>query len=436
MRRFESVQFPTSDAFITPFLVLNRFPKDVGLAVMEHCSPYDLTQLSLTSRFLRSFISANKHLWTAGRFNLARRESPRLPAPPVVEANGNYSQSAYAFWWCSVWTNSQPVSFLFRLRSCSATCKALLMSDASLRVDKAKKYDDFSWGKWLPRGQQVHQLLNGQIIYYVYSRRATDHAERERQQAIGVDAGNSRGDPLGFPRRTVQQLNAECALRQQARDALAKNACELDIWQQAYFAQRVVVSQKNFEFLKLMSTVEDQKVQAVLRCPTAARLCFAFNRDLAYITYTVWTQHRTGIFSELKFMLEGVFPTGMEARYNDKKRCSYCPRLIKTQGPKSGHHPRNPKMSAEALPRLSQLQAHLFSARDEGPPARNDTYSLSKVLKIGSCIAIAFKHSDSAAIATRFRLSRPPHLVKQQGPVKAIQASQQHLSAVQRLLRI
>ncbi|KAJ6542040.1 hypothetical protein DFH09DRAFT_1322668 [Mycena vulgaris] len=311
MRLFESVQFPTSDAFITPFPVFNRFPKDVGLAVMEHCSPYDLTQLSLTSRFLRSFISANKHLWTAGRFNLARRESPRLPAPPVVEANGNYSQSAYAFW---------------------ATCKALLMSDASLRVDKAKKYDDFSWGKWLPRGQQVHQLLNGQIIYYVYSRRATDHAERERQQAIGVDAGNSRRDPLGFPRRTVQQLNAECALRQQARDALAKNACELDIWQQAYFAERVVVSQKNFEFLKLMSTVEDQKVQAVLRCPTAARLCFAFSRDLAYITYTVWTQHRTGIFAELKFMLEGVFPTGMEARYNDKKRCSSCPRLIKVRG--------------------------------------------------------------------------------------------------------
>ncbi|KAJ6542056.1 hypothetical protein DFH09DRAFT_1089387 [Mycena vulgaris] len=410
---FESVQFPTSDAFITPFLVFNRFPKDVGLA------------LSLTSRFLRSFISANKYLWTAGRFNLARRKSPRLPAPPVVEANGNYSQSAYAFW-------------VFGGGPCTATCKALLMSDPSLRVDKTKKYDDFSWGKWLPRGQQVHQALNLQITYYVYSRRATDHAERECQQAIGVDAGNSRRDPLGFPRRTVQHLNAECALRQQARDALAKNACELDIWQQAYFAERVVVSQKNFEFLKLMSTVEDQKVQAVLQCPTAARLCFAFNRDLAYITYTakttelVWTQHRTGIFAELKFMLEGVFPTGMEARYNDKKRCSYCPRLIKTQGPRSGHHPRNPKMPAEALPRLSQLQAHLFSARDEGPPARNDTYSRSKVLKIGNRIQ-AFRLSYDCDVFPPVTSSAPG---EQQGPVKAIQASQPHLSAAQRFLRI
>ncbi|KAJ6552006.1 hypothetical protein DFH09DRAFT_1086127 [Mycena vulgaris] len=394
MRLFESVQFPTSDAFITPFLVFNRFPKDVGLA------------LSLTSRFLRSFISANKYLWTAGRFNLARRKSPRLPAPPVVEANGNYSQSAYAFWVfgggpCTVGFPMYHLAFSFSTSTVVFRMNQFAASILVWRVDKTKKYDDFSWGKWLPRGQQVHQALNLQITYYVYSRRATDHAERERQQAIGVDAGNSRRDPLGFPRRTVQQLNAECALRQQARDALAKNACELDIWQQAYFAERVVVSQKNFEFLKLMSTVEDQK-------------------------------HRTGIFAELKFMLEGVFPTGMEARYNDKKRCSYCPRLIKTQGPRSGHHPRNPKMPAEALPRLSQLQAHLFSARDEGPPARNDTYSRSKVLKIGNRIQ-AFRLSYDCDAFPPVTSSAPG---EQQGPVKAIQASQPHLSAAQRFLRI
>jgi hypothetical protein len=46
---------------------------------------------------------------------------------------------------------------------------------------------------------------SGDIIH-VYSTRATKYATRELEQAFGVDRGNSRRDPLGFPCRTVAQL--------------------------------------------------------------------------------------------------------------------------------------------------------------------------------------------------------------------------------------
>lgn len=108
MRNFNPNLFPTNNA---SFIAFNRFPMDIGLAVglffaflalgsdlgmdhqiLEHCSPFDLAQLFRTSRFFRSFVTVHPHLWNAARHNLA------LPAPPDVQASGNYSQSAYALW--------------------------------------------------------------------------------------------------------------------------------------------------------------------------------------------------------------------------------------------------------------------------------------------------------------------------------------------------
>ncbi|KAJ7484980.1 hypothetical protein B0H11DRAFT_2279269 [Mycena galericulata] len=364
MRNFSPARFPTSDA---SFTVFNRFPMDIGLEILEKCSPFDLAQLARTSTFLRSFLRVNSHLWKTAQVNLAQGDCPPLPAPPVVEASGNYSQFAYALWlfdggpctWCSKWTDSQPCHFLFRFRSCSPRCRGILFSDVCMSTDKAKKYDDFFWGKWLSRKGQ--ELPNGQVTY-TYSTQATKDALRERHQAIGVDGGNSWRDPKGFPVRTSQQLDAECDLRRLSRPAISKNAEELDAWYEAYVAQRAVVQKSNFNFLKGLCIEENKKVQGVLRCPTMARLFFAFNRDLQPITHTVWTQVRDLVLAELKFMGEGVFPEGVATRPNDKVRCTQCNQLLRAMSMAdhvlSKHKGRNADTSACDGPEAKARESH------------------------------------------------------------------------------
>ncbi|KAJ6483712.1 hypothetical protein C8R47DRAFT_1217405 [Mycena vitilis] len=92
---FKSRPFPTSDAYSVPFLVFNRFPKDIGLEILAHCSPFDLAQLGMASRTLRGLISTHASLWIAAQGNVSGQKTT-LPLLPVVAASGNYSQSAYA----------------------------------------------------------------------------------------------------------------------------------------------------------------------------------------------------------------------------------------------------------------------------------------------------------------------------------------------------
>ncbi|KAJ6509724.1 hypothetical protein DFH09DRAFT_1374645 [Mycena vulgaris] len=181
MRHLDSRHFPTNDSHAQSFSVFNRFPTDIALVILEFCSPFDLTQLGLASQFLRAFTTAHKHLWIAAHEKLA----------PAVKSSGNYSMGVCVMvvrWrpWYSKWTESQPSNFVLRFRAYSSTCASLLLTETNFYVDKAKKYDDFFWGKWLPR---------------------LKHAESERQQAIRVDSGNSHRDPKGFPRRTGKQLD-------------------------------------------------------------------------------------------------------------------------------------------------------------------------------------------------------------------------------------
>ncbi|KAJ7470905.1 hypothetical protein FB451DRAFT_1399651 [Mycena latifolia] len=337
MRHFKSIHFPSSDTHAQPFFAFNHLPTDVVLAVLEHCSPFDLVQLGLASRAFRAVIAAYGLLWVQSQLNLSLGTCPRVPPLPAIEANGNFSQSAYASWlfgggsctWCSKWTESQPTHFIFRFRACSATCKALLLSASNLYVDRTQKYDDFSWGKWLPRIER--ELSNGEIIK-IYSARATKDAERERQQAVRVDAGNSHRDPKGFPCRTSTQLDEECTRRERSRPELLKNAFELEAWHKLYMQQHAVIWRSNYDFLKRLSTTENVKIQGVMRCPTIISLFAAFNRDLELITHTVWSHNKPLVFAELKFLKEGVFPAGMTPRRNDSVRCSSCSRLIKVVG--------------------------------------------------------------------------------------------------------
>ncbi|KAJ7102856.1 hypothetical protein C8R44DRAFT_887582 [Mycena epipterygia] len=333
--------FPASDPHIPSFHVFNHFPKDIGLAILEQCSPFDLAQLTLTSRFLRSFIRTHRHLWTAAQSNIVH-----LPPPPAVEASGNYSQSAYAVWLFAgvVFGMDRFATFPFSVPFPSVFEG---VSNARVFVDEKKKYENFSWGKWLPR---VERRLPGGLLTHAYSTLAIQNADRERQQAIGVDSGNSRRDPRGFPCRSGQQLDAECNLRRQSRDALSKNAAALQDWHKRYITQHTTVLRANFEFLKSLSAAEDRKVQGVIRCPTMVRLFFAFNRDLALITYTVWMQYRVLVFAELKFLSEGVFPAEMSGRRHDKMRCSYCPRLIHATGMRDHVVDIHPNQNPDTIP--------------------------------------------------------------------------------------
>ncbi|KAJ7470839.1 hypothetical protein FB451DRAFT_1176044 [Mycena latifolia] len=269
---------------------MTQEPKQETKQVLEHCSPFDLVQLGLASRAFRAVIAAHEYLWVQAQLNLSSGTCHRVPPLPVIEANGNFSQSAYASWlfgggsctWCSKWTESQPTHFIFRFRACSATCKALLLSASNLYVDRTQKFDDFSWGKWLPRIER--ELPNGETIK-IYSARATKDAERERQQAVRVDAGNSHRDLKGFPCRTSQQRDEECTRREQSRPELLKNGFELEAWHKHYLKEHAIIWRSNYDFLMCLATAENKKIQGLMRCPTITSLFVAFNRDLELITH-------------------------------------------------------------------------------------------------------------------------------------------------------
>ncbi|KAJ7671332.1 hypothetical protein DFH06DRAFT_1468093 [Mycena polygramma] len=335
---FKSSPFPTSDAYSVPFLVFNRFPKDIGLEILAHCSPFDLAQLGMASKTLRGLIWTHGSLWIAAQGNVSG-EKTTLPPLPVVTASGNYSQSAYAlfiFGGGSGVPNGRTFSLVTgsfvseRVRELARrSSDREIQRDISFFFDITKKYDNFSWGKWLPRvtctmpsGEKVHS----------YSTRDRKHATREREQAIAVERGNRRTDPLGFPCRNVAQLEQECIKREQSRPALQQNALDLEAWKKEYVQAKAVVSRKNFEFIKKYSTLENRKFQGIMRCPTTARIFTAFNRDLDLVTHSVWIDNRAIILAELKAMLNGVLPEGTTGQKNDKLRCSYCPRLIAVKG--------------------------------------------------------------------------------------------------------
>ncbi|KAJ7082910.1 hypothetical protein B0H15DRAFT_851995 [Mycena belliarum] len=291
MRHFKSVQFPTSGSHAQSSFVLNLFPIDVVLAILEHCSPFDLVELRRTSRLFRAIIASHQQLWVSSQRNLAIGTSLKVPSLPAIEASGNFSQWAYASWLfgggpctsCSKWTDRLPCNFVLRFRACSPSCQSILMFEPVLYVDRTRKHDNFSWGNWLPRIGR--ELSNGDTIH-IYSSRAIKTAELERQQAIRIDRGTPPDDSMPFPCRTGVQLDEEYNRRARSRPELIKNAEALKDWQKLYMQQHDLVSQSNSEFLKLRSVEENRKFQGVMRCPTVSRLFFAFNRDLVTITHT------------------------------------------------------------------------------------------------------------------------------------------------------
>ena len=117
--------FPKSDDYIGQFLLLGRFPRDLGIMVcpkvlpasrqldlgwqiLSQCSTFDLAQLEMTSKSLRAFIHGNLSLYNHARNTLQHGECPAMPSPPAsMEQSGSYSEAAFASWifgpaFCSV----------------------------------------------------------------------------------------------------------------------------------------------------------------------------------------------------------------------------------------------------------------------------------------------------------------------------------------------
>ncbi|KAJ7776140.1 hypothetical protein B0H16DRAFT_1879551 [Mycena metata] len=312
-------------------LFLNR-------SIMEHCSPLDLVNISRTSRFLRSFIHTHSHLWSIAQTNMARGDDcPGVPVLPVVEASGNYTHSAYACFLfeggscslCSEWTEEPPIDFAFRTRICSSK-KCKKRKAELVWVDNDRKYENFHWGKWLPRRVVGDPGLPNGETTYSYSFPAIENAESEREYAVSLDAGfGNFEEDSNFVRRTVEELNEECDRRERSRPALLENASKLEAWHLLYNAEHERVLHQNLEILRSYAVVEKRKFQGIMRCPTISAIFHAFNRDLNLITHTVWIHNRDRVLAELKAMTNGALPPGAITQHNDKIRCTHCSRLLR-----------------------------------------------------------------------------------------------------------
>ncbi|KAJ7641658.1 hypothetical protein FB45DRAFT_1054120 [Roridomyces roridus] len=385
---------PTRPARAATSLLFGKpLPLAVAFEIFSLCSPFDLAQISCTSKSLRAFIQPNRCLWESAYGNLSRGNCPQLPPPPLVESRANYSPLACASWLfggglCTVrlllaalksisqfgtamldmdelstvpFSLSLPrvfgqfyedlmTSIFLRLEQ--AKCREELLSDNSKWVDEKNDYLAFSWGNWLPR--RFRTIVGARGLVYEYSHRAIKDAEAERKQAIAVDQGDSWRDPRGTRVRSSEELDTEWALRARDRAILSQHSAFLEVWHRFYLTEKVAVEKVNMSFIKRMCRAENIKGKDVLDCPAARSVIDAFSRDLTLLTTTTWTHIRRlddrikcelcsrllrpdGLFFHLQDKHEGVeVPNNSKAKQTRDRPCPDCPhssrRLFSEQG--------------------------------------------------------------------------------------------------------
>nr|GAT46007.1 predicted protein [Mycena chlorophos] len=264
-----------SDAeFRSTFFVFNEFPLDVGLAILSLCSPHDLAQLALTTRFMRDLILNNPSLFNRSWSNVARGKCPPVPACPTLEATRYYSQTAYAL-------------FIFGVRPCSSfTFPRRLFIDWA-RLHRVQRW----WGDWLPRARHEHRPGH---VYFKFDLQALRRATDERADASAVSKGLPRpyASSGTFRERTLLELDLECKKRARDLQKLVKNSQELVDWLSPYLEEKRGVRDHNLKFLRTIARFENVRLSHILECPALQAALSAFNRDLAYLTHTVWMEFR------------------------------------------------------------------------------------------------------------------------------------------------
>ncbi|KAJ7056823.1 hypothetical protein C8F01DRAFT_363766 [Mycena amicta] len=227
------------------FPLFPDFSFDVLLLILEQCSPMDIAQLFYTSNRLRCLIESHPHLWLVAFANLSRGDAPSPPlCPQGLEAARNYSVVAYVTWifgggkctYCRRETMALPFQFALKFRACKKACDAALRTPKGLFVDKTHKFDDFNWGKYLPRVLSKPQR-NGKR-YFVYAVAAPKQANREMEQALDVTKGRPLRGRGEFLLRTISELQEELEKRGRDQTAIQQNALDLAAWKDQYISER------------------------------------------------------------------------------------------------------------------------------------------------------------------------------------------------------
>ncbi|KAF7292827.1 hypothetical protein MIND_01181700 [Mycena indigotica] len=320
------------------FHVFNKFPLDIGLAILAQCSPYDLLQLSKTSHSFRNLIFDHAAtLWTAARQNLVRGDCKLMPPCPQVEATGNYSQSAYFTWifeegpctHCSRPTDSMPFLFALRHRACSSMCKGELTSPARFFRSTDPDIDVVmrEYGFWLPRCA-VGKTSQDQDIY-AFERSSL----RAALQESNITRRSRPGILADTRRRNTMELGQEYQKRARSRPALEQNAQQLQDWLKPYENEMKKTNALNSTFLKYQAQAEKKAIRQLLKCPSVVKIMKAFTRDLTLLTANVWLEYRDLILDELKVIQLGRAPPSTPTLFpQDKVACPFCSHSVKAKG--------------------------------------------------------------------------------------------------------
>ncbi|KAJ7056792.1 hypothetical protein C8F01DRAFT_1154987 [Mycena amicta] len=225
-------------------------------------------------------------------------------------------------------TDASPVDYRFRLRVCSVrtvSCKLCTSSHRSSQKGCLKalggprhmvvdtegvlnNHQDANacFGRWLPR---VSKPLDGG---YMYFKKHVKRANLELNQATAVSNGCKRHGTPGIPRRTLNELISEHAKREADRPLLEKNAAQLLTWQKRHLVEKLKIEKVNLERIGIFAQVEDRRASDVVSAPTMKAVLAAFNRDFAYITFSVWMQNRCQVLNEI------------DAKHASQLACAFC----------------------------------------------------------------------------------------------------------------
>ncbi|KAJ7434961.1 hypothetical protein B0H11DRAFT_2257757 [Mycena galericulata] len=256
--------------------------------IIKYLSPYDLVQIRRTCYAAKAAVDSNENVWIIAR---ARLEG--LPAPPIVLASGNWSESAYANLLfgsgncavCKEICAGLPACFALAFRCCSARCKERIQLQnrvlrlthwSALFMSLANDLDTINFNDWLP------SCCTTQPGIFVLPT-AVKASRREIEQAKSVERGFDIGDRPRFVKRTTGELSEELKKREKSWCTLVEKDRELVEWAKDYEASRSTVETANIQCVQQYAALHNIPVTEFLRTGTVRRLISAFSRDLTMI---------------------------------------------------------------------------------------------------------------------------------------------------------
>lgn len=255
----------------------DQISPEIVVEILGWLSPYDLLTVKVVSSTFLYLIRHNTICWIKARQNLGN-----IPPPPP-----GLSESAYASYLfcksrclcCNQITDLLPVSFSFRVRTCSETCTRQLFAPAKMytislslqslrQLPYLKRYLPFA--SWLP----YEIISDGSVVYF---RR---HAEILHAQFISMV--NERGLTAA-----EEEYRKESPLRQADMAAQMKHSAALYKWSFGYLTKRKHVMQANENMIKNFARQEGIKLARLNTNAKIQQTREIFGKSLTHITYLV-----------------------------------------------------------------------------------------------------------------------------------------------------